>query len=371
MRSSRRDSQNTSDSHNWWLKGLDTEEKLQRMVEVARTLANDLMKEKYAIGAFLFGSTASGHINEESDVDLAVVYNTVATDIQVGKEERRIDDTRVEIWRYPIGPFIHTFEDEQLRGKPDTWMWASLWVEYMQTGLILADPTARLAKWTTKAKVWKWRENEIKPALKQARDNLRSSERYLDKQNPFASLICLREATTCLSAAYIMKHELIPSFRPKELSVKLELIKDKEKDLSAAFDLVNDAAVLDYNSVEGLLFRLKEFVDTEWGPKRMGPRTELENARGCLQKRNLVEAILSLRYSAYWLGFHILNKRGAKQKAEICNGTNHVEMMNHLAATSPPFYEFYKQLQFTERWSAQQVEATINQVRTVLGNWQK
>lgn len=350
---------------------MNKEARLQQMLELANAQCKELMKEKYAIGALLFGSAVSGDIHEESDVDLAVVYNTVAADIRVGKEERRIDDVRVEVWRYPLGPFIQTFENEQLRNKPDTWMWTSLWIECMQTGSILADPTKRLAGWKAKAKMWKWRENEIKPAVNQAEDNVHASERYLVKNVPFDSLICLREALTCLSAAYIMKYDLIPSFRPKELSLKLHVIKDKEKNLSAVFDLVNDAAALDYNLVEGLLVRLKEFVDAEWGTKRLGPRTELENAKSCLRKRDFIGSLLSLRYSAYWLGFHILNKRGIKTKAEICNGENHVDMINRLATAVQSFYEFYKQLQFAEKWDLKQVETAISQTRAILDNWQK
>jgi len=341
------------------------------MQRLAEAQCQSLMKEKYAIGAFLFGSAVSGDIHEESDIDLAVVYNAVAADINIGKEEKRINDARLEIWRYPIGPFIQTFEDETLRNKPDTWMWASLWVEFMQTGLILEDPTRRLAEWKAKAKTWKWRESEIKPARNQAEDNLRASERYLVKSDTFNSLICLREALTCLSAAHIMKHDLIPSFRPKELSLKLRLIKDKERNLLTVFDLVNDSSLLDYNQVEGLLLRLKELVDKEWGTIRLGPRTEFENAKSCLRKRDLIGALLSLRYSAYWLGFHILNKRGIKVKAEICNGENHVEMLTRLATSSESFYDFYRQLQFAEKWDLKQVENAIGQTKAVVNEWVK
>jgi len=351
---------------------VNKEIRLQQMQELANAQCKELMKEKYAIGAFLFGSAVSGDIHEESDLDLAIVYNTVAADIQVGKEERKIDDVRVEVWRYPIAPFIETFENEKLRNKPDTWMWTSLWVEYMQTCKILADPTKRLAKWKTNAIKWMWRESEIKPAIKQAEDNLLSSEGYLTKKNSFYSLICLREALTCLSAAHIMKNDLIPSFRPKELSLKLRQIMNKEKNLLDVFDLVNDADALNYNLVEDLQLRLKEFVDTEWGTKRLGPRTELENAKSCLRKRDFIGAMLSLRYSAYWLGFHIINKQqGVKLKAEICNGENHAEMINQVATASRSFYEFYKQLQFAEKWDLKKLETTLSQARAVLDFWQE
>jgi len=340
--------------------------KLQQMQELALKQCTELMKEKYVIGAFLFGSTALGDVHEESDVDLAVVYNTVAADIKVGKEEKKTNGVRLEIWRYPIAPFINTFEDEKLRDKPDTWMWTGLWIECMQNGVILADPTQRLSDWKAKAKQWKWRKSEIKPALKQAQSNMDTAQRYLTKREAFHSLICLREALTCLSAAHIMKRGLIPSFRPKDLSQKLNIIKDKENSLSSVFELVNDVDGLDYNLIEGFWVKLKEFVDSEWGAKRLGPRSEFENARSCLLKRNLVGALLSLRYSAYWLGFHVINKRGNKIEAEICNGENHVNMVKALTRASESFYDFYKQLHFAQKWNAKQIEAARIQTQAIL-----
>jgi hypothetical protein len=344
------------------------ENRLEKMKALAAKQCHELMKEKYAIGAFLFGSAASGDTHEESDIDLAVVYNTVAADIQVGKEEKKNDGMRLEVWRYPIAPFTGTFEDEKLRDKPDTWMWTGLWIECMQDGVILVDPTRRLADWKAKAKQWKWRDSEIKPVLKQAQDNVAAAKRHLANHDPFASMICLREALTCLSAAHVMKHDLNPSFRPKDLSQRLNLIKDKEKQLSAAYESVNDAAALDRNLVEGLFIRLKEFVDSEWGAKRLGPRSELENARSCMNKRNLLGALLSLRYCAYWLGFHVINKSERKLKTEICNGENHVQMTSRLAQVSEPFYSFYKQLNFAEEWNTPQVEAALNQAQAILDN---
>ena len=347
---------------------MNKEDGLKRILELAAKPARELMKEKYAIGAFLFGSAASGDTCQESDVDLAVVYNTVAADIQVGKEERKIDGLRLEVWRYPIAPFTGTFEDEKLRNKPDTWMWTGLWIDCMQNGIILADPTRRLADWKAKAKQWKWRESETKPVMKQAKGNMDRARRHLAERRNFDSLICLREGLTCLSAARLMKHDLIPSFRPKDLRQRLYLIKDKEKQLSAAYEFVNDAVASDYSSVEGLFVRLKQFVDSEWGPRRLGPRSELENARSSMAKRNLVGALLSLRYSAYWLGFHIVNKSEHKLEAEICNGENHVKMVSRLMRVSEPFYEFYKQLHFAQKWNQQQVGAAMDQIDALVGN---
>jgi hypothetical protein len=344
------------------------ESKLEKMRALAAKQCQELMKEKYAIGAFLFGSAASGDIHEGSDIDLAVVYNTIAADIPAHKEERKVDGMRMEIWRYPIAPFTGTFEDEKLRDKPDTWMWTALWIECMQEGVILADPTRRLADWKAKAKQWKWHETEIKPVLKQAQDNLATAKRYMVRNDSFASLICLREALTCLSAAHVMKHDLNPSFRPKDLSQRLDIIKDEEKKLSETYESVNNATALNRNLVEGLFLRLKEFVDSQWGPTRIGPRSELENAKSCMNKRNLLGALLSLRYCAYWLGYHIIDKTEHKLPTELCNGENHVQMTRRIAQVSEPFYSLYKQLNFAEKWNTPKVEAALRQTQAVLDN---
>ena len=87
-----------------------------------------------------------------------------------------------------------------------------------------------------------------------------------------------------------------------------------------------------------------------------------------MNKRNLVGALLSLRYSAYWLGFHIINKGEQKFEAEICNGENHVKMADRLMQVSEPFHEFYRQLHFVQKWNQQQVEAAISQTEALLDN---
>ncbi len=336
---------------------------MRQMQEAASSQAQKLMKEKYAIGAIIFGSAASGDIDEESNVEMMMIYNSIAADIRVGKEEEKIGDIELEIWRYPIAPFLETFENEKLRSQVDTWMWASLWVENLQTGLIIIDPTKRIAKWKQQAQKWKWRENEIQPVIRQSEGNLYAAEHFLTEQKSFEALICLREASTCLAAARVMTYGLIPSFRLKDLNQKLNAIKEKETALAVFYDNVNDSEGLDYNLVEGLHLKLKEFMDTEWGTKQIGPRTELETARSCLLKKNLFDALLSLRYSAYWLGFHIIGKRGARNRAEICNGKNHVAMINQLASMQDSFYNYYKQMHFAEKWNSARVQTAIENMK--------
>lgn len=338
------------------------------MRELALSLCKNCMLEKHAIGAFLFGSVVTGNIHEKSDVDLAIIYDEAATDLRWGKEIREINDIRVEVWRYSAKRFINTFEDEKLRNKPDTWMWASLWVEFMQKGEILADPTGRLTEWRKKAQKWKWRENEINPAWNQAKENLQVSEKCLARQDFFSSILCLRESMTCLAAAHLMKHNLIPSFRPKELCAKIRLIQTKENTLWSLFNFISDTTTINFELVEGLLASLNSFLDTEWGKEHRGPRTELENAYGCLRKQDLAGAMLSARYAAYWLGFHILGKRNIKLKAKICDAENHVEMVKRLAPVMPVFYNFYQELHLFNQWNMQRLKDAQNQTHAILAH---
>lgn len=338
----------------------------KQMWKLALSLCENLMMEKHAIGAFLFGSVATGNIHEKSDVDLAIVYDEAATDLRWGKEIRKIDDTRVEVWRYSAKRFINTFEDEKLRNKANTWLWASLWIELMQKGKILADPTGRLAEWRKKAQRWKWRESETNPAWNQAKENLQFSEKCLTRRDSFASILSLRESMTCLAAAHLMKHNLIPSFRPKELCAKIRLVQVKENTLWNLFNSINDTATTNFEFVEGFLASLSSFVDAEWGKEHRGPRTELENAYGCLRKQDLAGALLSVRYAAYWLGFHILNKRDIKLKAKICNAENHVAMAKKLANVMPVFYDFCQELHFVKQWNMQRLKDAQKQTQTIL-----
>lgn len=344
------------------------EVRLQQMRSLALNLCDNLIQEKFAIGAFLFGSVVTGKIHEKSDVDLAIVYDTDISNMREGKEERIINDIRFEVWRYSISHFVQTFEDEELRNRPDTWMWASLWVEYMQKGEILADSTGRLSEWKRKAQKWKWRQSEVNPVWNKAKENLQASEPYLAKQDLFSSLLCLRESMTCLAAAHIMKLNLIPSFRPKELCAKLHMIQTEENILWNLFNFINGIKTINSKRVKELLKPLDDFIDVEWGKVHRGPRTELENAYGCLRKQDLAGALLSARYAAYWLGFHILHKQDVKLRAKICDAENHIEMAIKLSLVKPFFYSFYQRLHFINQWSMKRLKNAQNQIQMVLSN---
>ena len=236
----------------------------------------------------------------------------------------------------------------------------------MQKGEILADPTGRLAEWRKKAQRWKWRESEIDPAWNQAKENLQVSEKFLARRDLFASLLCLRESMTCLAAAHLMEHNLIPSFRPKELCAKIRLIQAEEDTLWNLFNLISDTATINFKLVRRFLTSLSSFVDTEWGKEHRGPRTELENAYGCLRKQDLTGAMLSARYAAYWLGFRILRKRDIKLKTKICNAENHLEMVKKLAPVMPVFYNFYQELHLIKKWNMQRLKDAQNQTQAIL-----
>ena len=127
---------------------------LHKMRSLAHSLKDELIKEEEAIGCFLFGSTVTGKIHEQSDLDLAVVFEEQATNYQPGREIRKIEGIKTEIWRYSAKGYAQTFETEELRNKADTWLWTPLWIEQMQQAEILADPGERLVKWKQRAQEW-------------------------------------------------------------------------------------------------------------------------------------------------------------------------------------------------------------------------
>ena len=336
------------------------------MQKIAVSLCLELVNEPHVLGILIFGSAATGKIHEKSDLDIAVIYDLEPDKMKQGKEEREIQNIRVEVWRYSKNQFAHTFEDETLRDKHDTWMWTSLWIELMRSCKILVDPYEKLQKWKQKASTWRWLQSEIEPVFTQAKDNLKTSKLHLEKKKPFRSLICLREAITCLSAARLMEHGSIPSFRPKDLSTKLYEIKEEEKELFNVFTFVNDVASVNFQKLDELVRSLSLYIDAEWGSKRRGPLSELENARSCMFKHDLAGALLSVRYSAYWLGYHILGKREIKIKPRICNAKNHVEMLNKLEANTEKFYNFYKKLHFFDQWKLGKVKEAYRRIKATL-----
>jgi len=230
-------------------------------------------------------------------------------------------------------------------------MWTSLWIELMKHGDILADPAGRLTKWKDKAQQWRWRESEVDPVSKQARENLQASQNHIVRGDLFSSLLSLRESMTCIASVYLMKHNLIPSFRPKDLHARLQLIQEKEKTLLNSFNLVNNMVGIRLEPVKALVETLSNFIEGEWGGARRGPRTELENALGCLHRQDPAGALLSARYAAYWLGFHILAKRDIDLRARICNAENHIEMVKKIALVTQPFYEYYRDLHWVREWN--------------------
>lgn len=342
------------------------ENQLLKMRKLAISLQEELMQEESAIGSFIFGSVATKTIHERSDLDLAVVFKEEATNYQQGREIREIDGIKVEIWRYSAKYYAETFETEEMRNKSDTWMWTPLWIEQMQQGEILSDPNNRLVKWKESAENWVWRENEINPLEEKIKENLRISKNFSSKGKLLLALVAFREANTCLAAAKLMKENLLPSFRAKDLCRNLMEIQDKEKKLLELFSEINDIPINRSRELDENFKRLTKFVDEIWGQEQRGPRTELNNVNNCLLKQDISGAWLSIRYTAYWLGYTIVNRREKRIVTKLCDADNHTKMIQMLESEDPTFFQFYEKIHSIDKWNLEKLESIQNRFEKLL-----
>ena len=96
---------------------------VSKIVALAKRIARDILNEN-VIGIILFGSLARGNADELSDIDLALVVDGG----ELGLEEKVIEGIKVEVWRYDIKHFLHTFEDGKYRKRDNSWFTLSLWL---------------------------------------------------------------------------------------------------------------------------------------------------------------------------------------------------------------------------------------------------
>ncbi|HFA47977.1 MAG TPA: nucleotidyltransferase domain-containing protein [Bacteroidetes bacterium] len=107
--------------------------------EIVRILAAECRPEKI----ILFGSHASGHANEDSDLDLAIVKQTDLPRFKRGREIRRALRSGGRRWAFPMDILVFTPDEmADLSGDP-----YSLVHEILATGKILyeSEQPVRLA----------------------------------------------------------------------------------------------------------------------------------------------------------------------------------------------------------------------------------
>lgn len=327
-------------------------ERLRKMRKLAYKLSNDLINEKNAIGVLLYGSIVSGRIHERSDVDIATIYDADESTYPL-REEKFLEGIRVDIWRYPISEIIHTFEDEQYRGKTNSWVKTSLFVELMRSCQIMKDPHGKLAEWKDKAKEWLWKDNEINPVLDQFRDHLLLLKEVLAEKDQFGALLCLRDTTALLVCICLMKHNMVPTWMPKDPVYTLisPLKKEGQQEVIDLFLLVNGLDEVELTSFRKLLDELDKIIKQECGSKVTETLIHYEDAIACLMKEDTYGALLSARMSGQRVGYQILENRGIKLKFHWPDAVAHLRMVNECRSIAPFFSIFYKRIHDSSRYN--------------------
>ena len=173
------------------------------------------------------------------------------------------------------------------------------------------------------------------------------------------SLLALRDAYVCLAAAVLMIENEAPSIRPKDLYPKLKNLKKHLNGLIWSFKWINDLEVVRENLLKNLLDELLSWLNNEWGDEERGARSEYKNAIKSFLNEDLETALLSARYSAYWLGFRTLRNRGLKLKVKLYNANNHLTMIRELRSRAQKYHEFYKRIHILKLWSLKQLKKAI------------
>jgi len=313
------------------------EDRASRLLAVARRVAESIDHEGL-VGVVLFGSLARGCVDEESDVDLAVVIE----DGEQGMEEVYVEGIRVEVWKYRVEHFRHTFEDGGYRGRRDSWFLASLWVRLLREGVVLRDPLGLLESWKRQALAWKWTKEEIAAVVRRAEDCLRTAIDAYNEGLVFRGVVAVRDSCYNLAMAWIMSRGGVPSIRPKDIYREVALTGLRE-----LFREVQGLTDLSRVRVKELLGELRRLLDEVWKEPR-GARTEYENAVKSLHRGRLGEAVLNARYSAFYLGLRMARRRGVRVPLRLYDAKYHLKILDELEGERR-FMALYRELQETMR----------------------
>ncbi|MGQ9515226.1 MAG: nucleotidyltransferase domain-containing protein [Thermoproteota archaeon] len=327
--------------------------------QVAMNVATKLRAKKKIVGIFLFGSSVSGGSDEESDVDIGLVYEDHR--IREGREERIIDGIRVDICHYPLQRLSKIFDGEDSRGDRDTWFNSSLWLGLMRGCYIVEDPLGLLQRWKEAALMWSWREDEIEPLKRIYLKNLTAANLFIGERKVLESLIFLREALIAAVYVRLMKRNLIPYWDPRFLY--RSLISTREvSDLANLYTRLNDLDFIDAKLLRSLLKRLRFYIEEE-GKKHSGVTTHFHNALDGYWRRQYAIGLLSARLSAFLLALRIIS--GSREKVLplgeiILDGGQHIKIIEKLKESANGFHKFYQKLLLIDRWSIKMLRESFD-----------
>lgn len=326
--------------------------------KIARYAAGKLSEEEGVVGTFLFGSTVSGDLDEESDIDICLVYDR---HVHRGREIKELGGARLDICRYPVEKFVGVFEDKNARGKSDTWFNVSLWLGMMRDCEIIKDPRGVLHKWRGEARNWSWRDDEVNPLKRLYLKNLAAANLFIQEGKALEATIFLREAVTAAVCVKLMERGFVPFWDPRFLYRSLTASHELEG-LANIFKGINELEYINAPRLRSFLKRLTFFIERE-GEKNVGITTQFHNSQDAYWRQQYPISLLSARFAAFLLAPSILSKRHVglpPLEQRLLDGGQHVDMILKLKRTVESFYDFYLNLLFLERWNMKELNHILD-----------
>lgn len=337
------------------------------MRDLIQNVERNLRRENHIMGIFSFGSVIAANIDVYSDLDIAMVYDAPAGRYPLVEEEV-IDNITIEICRYPMSIFQHVFDDAEWRGREDSWINLSTWIDLMKKCEIIFDPVQKLSLWKEKALNWRWREDEIQPVKERLMQNITMCDKSLEKHKKLNALISLREATSSFIYLQLMKQDMVPYWKPKHLISLLQSRKNDFGNLLNLYSNINDFNIVKKPLLRSLIQDLQEHIDRE--------ATELDRGLAVAQFRDAISsfyrgdlgiALIYARLSAFHLAFRMLKTRqiidSITWTSLLINAKRHVEMLSNILTTSPTFFQFYRKLHCLDMWSMAKIKNNLGQIK--------
>jgi len=244
------------------------------------------------IGSLIFGSSIDNRKEKPNDIDIALFYLGKKIIFNQTKNKGKTYD----IIYYPL-IYLNLLDDEKIRNRSDTWYRTSLYVNLLKNSYILYDPRKIIQLYKTKILNWRWSIQEIQLMRLKTIESLKISKRMLEKDKIFESLLSIRDASYNYVIYKLMKKQLIPSPRPKDLYRKL---KENIPFFLELFEEINGIDNIDPHEIQYILELYQNLWTTDI-PKNRGAYSEYTNSLQIFLKKDIKTALLNLRYSLYLL----------------------------------------------------------------------
>jgi len=269
---------------------------------LARKYVKKVLQRGDVLGVLLFGSVVKNAVSTPNDIDIAVIYDGR----EILSNTIKASPVKIDALYYPREVIQEILYERNIRNRKDTWFKTTLWLNVLRNSLILYDPYCILSQWKKKASDWKWTSYEIQLAYKNSFESLKESINLYAREKYFESLLAVRDSNYNYIIFRLMKRQMIPSPRPKDL---YRLVRRYEQSIRDSFDRVHGLDDREMKSnLASLISLFTEVWDTYDIPKKRGAYSEYINSLESYQKNELDITILNLRYSAFLLLREMLAK---------------------------------------------------------------